>query len=174
MIPSDHFVRYYNEVFKRLNDMGRDHLLRYWREVGRMQTEALAARFREGGLRAVYDYWRRIYEEENCLGKLTLTDDYFEFQMDRCPSLTKVLDNDAAPFPDYCDHCMGWIEPVMEASGLHAVLDMKSRSEPRCVLRVYRDPEKARAFEQTATLPSHPYRENGPGPDRDQSSGKSV
>ena len=43
------------------------------------------------------------------------------------------------------------------ANGLHAVLDMQSRSEPHCVLRVYTDGEEAAAFERQALLPSRPY-----------------
>jgi hypothetical protein len=157
VIPSDHFVRFYNEVFKAMEELGHEHLVAYWRELGRLQTAELADRFRAGGLQAAHDYWSRILREENCQGKLTLTDDYFEFRMDRCPSLAKVLDSDAAPCALYCDHCMAWVEPAMATAGLHAVLDMRSRTEPHCILRVYRDKQKADAFERAAALPSHPY-----------------
>ena len=157
MIPSDHFVRFYNEVFKALEERGHEHLVAYWRELGRLQAAELAERFRTGGLQAAYDYWQRIRHEENCEGELTLTDDCLEFRMRRCPSLSKVLDNDAEPCKLYCDHCMAWVEPVMGACGLHAVLDMESRSEPHCVLRVYTDKAKADAFARQAALPSRPY-----------------
>jgi len=157
MIPSDHFVRFYNEVFKALDRRGREHLVAYWRELGRLQTIELAERFRAGGLKAAADYWRRIMKEENCDATLTETEDYFEFRMHRCPSLSKVLDNDAEPFELYCDHCMGWVQPVMEASGLYAVMDMESRAEPHCVFRVYKDRAKAAAYERQAKLPSRPY-----------------
>ena len=146
MIPSDHFVRFYNEVFKALEAKGRPHLAAYWRELGRMQGRELTARFRAGGLQACHDYWKRILKEEDCKGRLTLTGDYFELRMDRCPSLAKVLDNDASPSPLYCDHCAGWIEPVIRAAGLHLVFDMGPRDEPRCVLRIYREQAKARAW----------------------------
>ena len=157
MIPSDHFVRFYNEVFKALQEKGHGHVERYWRELGRLQGAELAEAFREGGIKACHEYWSRIRDEENCRATLTLTDDYFEFRMDRCPSLSKVLDNDASPCDIYCDHCMGWIEPVMEAAGLYAVLDMISRDEPRCLFRVYEDAEKATEFQRSATLVSKPY-----------------
>lgn len=157
MIPSDHFVRFYNEVFKTLEAKGRSHLEAYWRELGRVQSRELAARFRAGGLQACHDYWKRILKEEDCKGRLTLTGDYFELRMDRCPSLSKVLDNDASPSPLYCDHCAGWIEPVIRAAGLHLVFDMESRREPHCVLRVYRAQAKARAWELQAKLPAHPH-----------------
>ncbi len=159
MIPSDHFVRYYSEVFKALDEKGHQHLVGYWRELGRLQAAELADDFRTGGLQAAYDYWQRIMNEENCQGELTLTEDYFEFRMNCCPSLSKVLDNDAAPCEFYCDHCMGWVEPVMQAAGLYAAMDMKSRTKPHCVFRIYRDAAKAGEFERQATLLSHPYKE---------------
>jgi hypothetical protein len=77
--------------------------------------------------------------------------------MIRCPSLSKVLDNDASPCEFYCDHCMGWVEPVMKASGLYAVMDMESRTEPHCTFRVFSDKAKAMEFERKARLLSKPY-----------------
>lgn len=157
MIPSDHFVRFYNEVFKALERKGHRHLVAYWRELGRLQARELAAAFQAGGIRACHDYWKRILNEENCGGNLKLTRDYFEFRMKHCPSLSKVLDNDATACALYCDHCMGWVEPVMKAAGLHAVMDMESRSRPHCVFRVYEDRRKAREFERRSRLLSKPY-----------------
>ncbi len=157
MIPSDHFVRFYNEVFKALGERGEEHLKDYWRELGRLQSRELTQHFRNGGLKACYDYWDRIRREENCEAELVLTNDYFEFRMNACPSLGKVLDNDAEPCELYCDHCMGWIEPAVEAAGLFAVLDVHSRSEPHCCFRVYKDKEKAVEYERQARLPSRPY-----------------
>ena len=96
MIPSDHFVRYYNEVFKTLQEMGKKELKAYWRQLGNIQIEELGGRFRTGGIKECYEYWKRIKEEENCNATLNLTDEYFEFIMHDCPSLFKVLDNASA------------------------------------------------------------------------------
>jgi hypothetical protein len=159
MIPSDHFVRYYNEVFKAMEAQGTECLVAYWRELGRLQSIELAGRFKKGGIKAVLEYWKRIVVEENCQATLKDHGDWIEWTMSRCPSLSKVLDNDAAPFEFYCDHCMGWSEPVMEASGLYEVLDMESRSEPHCRDAVFTDKAKALEFERKAKLPSHPYLE---------------
>jgi len=157
MIPSDHFVRFYNEVFKALETRGREHLVAYWRELGRLQSLVLAERFRTGGLQAAYDYWQVIFKEENCRGHAKLTEDCLELRLDYCPSLSKVLDNDAAPCRSYCDHCMGWVEPVMERAGLYAAHDIESRTEPHCSLRVFRRREDAAAFEAQARLLCRPY-----------------
>jgi len=160
MIPSDHFVRFYNEVFKALQEKGHDHLVAFWRELGRLQTRELADAFRAGGLQACHDYWSRIVHEENCEAELELTDDYFEFRMKRCPSLSKAMDNDAGACDLYCDHCMGWIEPTLEAAGLMGAYDIESRTEPHCTFRVYTDPGEAREFEEQARLPAQPYARN--------------
>lgn len=169
MIPSDHFVRYYNEVFKALEELGHDHLVRYWRELGRQRVEEWAETFRAGGLQACHDYWQRALEEENARVDLTLTEDYFELRMHRCPSLSKIRDNDATPCPLYCDHCMGWVEPLMQAAGLHAVMDMHSRDEPHCIMRVYKDKEKADRFAAEAVLVSRPYDEQADHPGSNRS-----
>jgi hypothetical protein len=163
MIPSDHFVRFYNEVFKALQELGHEHLVAYWQELGRLQAAELADRFRAGGLEACHDYWRRIVQEENCEATLTLTDDYFELRMLRCPSLAKVLDNDAAACDRYCDHCMAWIEPVMQAAGLYGVFDIESRTEPHCTFRVYTDRAQADAFAGQARLLARPYEQQETG-----------
>jgi len=157
MIPSDHFVRFYNEVFKALMERGYDDLVAYWRELGRLQTIELTEKFRDGGLQACYDYWSRIRDEENCDADIRLTEDYIEFRQNVCPSLAKVLDNDAEACELYCDHCMGWVEPAVTAAGLYPVMDMESRREPHCVFRIYTDKEKADAFEASVKLPSRPY-----------------
>ena len=157
MIPSDHFVRFYNEVFKAVMERGQDGLRAYWGELGRLQSAELAEGFREGGLQAAYDYWSRIRKEENCDAGLALTEDYFEFRMYSCPSLGKVLENDAEPCELYCDHCMGWIDAVMKAAGLFAVMDMHSRDVPSCTFRVYTDEAKAKAYARHAALHSRPF-----------------
>ena len=37
MIPSDHFTRFYNEVFKFLEGQGEEHLKEYWLEISKNQ-----------------------------------------------------------------------------------------------------------------------------------------
>jgi hypothetical protein len=157
MIPSDHFVRFYNEVFKSLDRKGRVHLVDYWHELGRLQVTELGDRFKTGGLEAAYEYWQRIFLEENCEGEVKLNGDVLELRMHKCPSLSKAMDNDAGAHGLYCDHCMAWVEPVMAHAGLHAVFDMESRIEPHCVMRVTRDKKKAEEFAKHAKLPSTPY-----------------
>lgn len=44
----------------------------------------------------MYQYWSVIEEEENCDMDLVIDEDHIELTMNKCPSLSKVMDNDAA------------------------------------------------------------------------------
>jgi len=75
----------------------------------------------------------------------------------RCPSLSKALDNDGGACPYYCDHCAGWIYPVIEKYGYYPVTDIISRSEPVCLFRVFKDKAKAEVARREAQLLADPY-----------------
>jgi hypothetical protein len=147
----------YNELFKMLEERSRDDLRSYWMTIAGLQETILGPYIERAGLAGMHEYWGRIIEEENCDAEMELTSDYFEFRMRSCPSLSKNLDNDAGAFELYCDHCAGWVAPVVERHGYHLAYDMISRTEPRCVMRIYRDREKAVEFERNAKLLAGPY-----------------
>jgi hypothetical protein len=157
MIPSDHYVRMYNEMFKMLEERGHAELQAYWRAIAKQQEAVLAPFIEKDGLKGMFEYWDRIRIEENCEAVLTLTDEYFEFLMLKCPSLTKAMDNDAGAFLYYCDHCAAWVKPVVEKFGYHNGYDIVSRTEPVCKSRIYKDKAKAEAYQAKAKLPAHPY-----------------
>ena len=66
MIPSDHFVKFYNEIFKYLERRGGDALDRYYARVADRQAYFTLDAFKRDGLKGMYDYWERIRIEENC------------------------------------------------------------------------------------------------------------
>ena len=131
MIPSDHFVRFYNEVFKFLDE--RNALKPYYREIGRHQELHHLDDFRRKGLQGVFEYYKRIRVEENCELEIDAKPDRIVFRMTKCPSLSKVLDSDATPCAKYCDHCAGWSVPLYTASGLYYVENAIGRTDPRCI-----------------------------------------
>ncbi len=145
MIPSDHFVRFYNEVFKFLEEQGGDELEKYWLEISRHQEKHCLELFKTKGLKGMYEYWDHIRIEENCDMTLTLTDDCFILEMHKCPSLSKVLDNDAEPCERYCDHCPGWVKPLIAKAGYYCVYDIIDRKIPKCREYIFADKEKAEA-----------------------------
>ena len=148
MLPSDHFVRFYNEVFKFLEKQGPGHLEKYWLEISRHQEMHCLDIFREKGLRGMYDYWEHIRIEENCDLFLELLNDCLHTRMDKCPSLTKVLDNDATPCQRYCEHCPGWSGPMIRKSGHYCLYVIGKPDIPTCKSWIYSDKAKARAKEK--------------------------
>ncbi len=157
MLPSDHFVRMYNELFRMLSDLGYDHLRAYWRHNGEAAVKRLEPYFSTGDFQGLYDYWDRIRFEENCGMDMEVTEEYFELRMNRCPSLSKNLDNDAGLCIHYCEHCPGWINPALEHYGYYPVFDIISQTEPVCVLKVFKNKELADAWKQRAALFCDPY-----------------
>ena len=131
MIPSDHFVRFYNEVFKFLD--ARNALEPYYREISRHQELHCLELFRKEGLKGVMKYYERIKVEENCGLEMEFLPDRMISHMTKCPSLSKVLDSDAEPCLKYCDHCGGWGVPLYTKCGIYYIGNIMSRTEPRCM-----------------------------------------
>lgn len=137
MIPSDHFVRFYNEVFKYLETLPPEEMQAYYKSISEHQEQHTLQLFREKGLKGMYEYWDHIRFEENCELEMELREDCLIKRMKKCPSLTKVLDNDATPCKSYCFHCPGWVLPVLDKAGYVAHYDLISRDKPCCQNIIY-------------------------------------
>ncbi len=142
MIPSDHFVRFYNEVFKYLDE--RDGLEDYYKAISADQETHCLELFKKG-LKGVYEYYQRIYKEENCVGDLKFTGQELYLTMDKCPSLSKAMNNDAGVCKKYCLHCPGWSMPIYTKAGLFEINDLMGLDNPQCREWLYEDVELARA-----------------------------
>ena len=137
MIPSDHFVRFYNEVFKFLDE--HDGLNEYYQEISRHQDLHCLELFRTKGLQGVYDYYCVIRKEENCDMDIELNGHELVLRMNKCPSLSKAKDNDAGLCRKYCLHCPGWVQPVYKRAGFFEIYDIGDLEEPSCTEWIYDD-----------------------------------
>ena len=144
MLPSDHFVRFYNEVFKFLESQGQGHLEKYWLSISKHQEMHCLELFKEKGLKGMFDYWNHIRIEENCDLDFELKEDCLHSSMNKCPSLTKVLDNDAEPSKRYCEHCPGWVGPLIRKTGHYYIANLKEYDNPSCEKWIYSDKDKAK------------------------------
>ena len=155
MIPSDHFVRFYNEVFKFLDE--RNGLRSYYDEISRHQEFHCLENFRKNGLRGMYEYWEHIRVEENCEVEQKLLPDRLCFHMTRCPSLSKVLDCDAEPCRKYCEHCAGWVLPLLTKCGYYCVENIVGRTVPECWMFITPDRKVAEElFRQHKAMEKEP------------------
>jgi len=145
MIPSDHFVYFYNEIFKELEKLGPEALDKYYQRVANRQAFFTLDAFKKDGLQGMIDYWSRIAKEENCKASRTynLKEGWIDGGQDVCPSLTKALESDAGPCRVYCDHCPGWSLRVLAWSGHYAVYNLIDRRKPQCRQYIARTRELA-------------------------------
>jgi len=150
MIPSDHFVRFYNEVFKYLEAKGDNHLQDFWNCIGEHQKMHCLELFKTKGLEGMKEYWEKIRVEENCDLEIELFSNYVKLSMHKCPSLTKVMDNDALHCEKYCDHCPGWIKKLITEAGFWLVYNLIARDKPQCESYIFKD--KNDAVKQKAIL----------------------
>ena len=99
-----------------------------------------------------------------------LEDGSYSFEFFSCPSLSKAIDNDAGVCPEYCEHCPGWILPLMTKAGFFAVYNLMGRQIPRCEMFVFSDLEKARqkAKEMVSKCGSDLIQTNFPVEDEDE------
>jgi len=143
MIPSDHFVRFYNEVFKFLDKCGG--LPAYYEEISRHQDFHCLDNFRQNGLQGVYDYYVKIRKEENCDMDLVFHDKHtLELKMNKCPSLSKALNNDAGACEKYCLHCPGWTQGLYTRAGLFQIYDLMGLDNPQCTEWIMDDLDTAK------------------------------
>ena len=144
MIPSDHFVRFYNEVFKFLDR--KNGLSKYYLEISRHQELHCYSLFMAKGLEGMEEYWGNIRVEENCVSSSYVKDGVRCSEMKKCPSLSKVLDSDAMPCGKYCLHCPGWVLPLMTKCGFYSVASIIGLDAPRCRFFETESLEKAQAI----------------------------
>ena len=141
MIPSDHFVRFYNEVFKYLDE--QNGLEEYYLHISRHQEFHCLEEFSSRKLQGVYDYYVKIRKEENCGMDLEFCDGGLKLDMKHCPSLSKAIDNDAGVCSKYCLHCPGWTMPLYTKAGLYKITNLYALDEPRCTTWLFEDIESA-------------------------------
>ena len=149
MIPSDHFVRFYNEVFKFLDR--NNGLEKYYLEISRHQEHHCLDLFSRKGIAGMREYWGVIAKEENIISKkkgIVTDTKMLSSGSNICPSLTKNLDNDAGICEKYCMHCPGWVIPIFTKTGFYCVYDLVDLLEPTCSMNVFAIREEAEDFKR--------------------------
>ena len=59
-------------------------------------------------------------KDEGAGCQTTVGEGVFRIDMQECPSKGFLLRNSLAAYHDYCEHCMGWIGPMLNEAGFTA------------------------------------------------------
>ena len=119
MIGCYDYCGHYDWTFGWLQREGTRELVHeYWAKAisvdSRRHTRALIA---AEGIEGMRKYWGQVLDEEAAGYAITAEERSFRIDMHACPSKGFLLRNGLENFEDYCDHCIGWIGPVMRDAG---------------------------------------------------------
>ena len=119
MIGCYDFCGHYEWTFEWLRQQGGHELVKaYWDEAIHHDSQRHAIDLIVGkGFEGMKEYWGPTLEDEGAVYDRTVTDDVFRIDMHECPSKGFLIRNGLKQYSDYCDHCMGWIGPLMKQAG---------------------------------------------------------
>jgi hypothetical protein len=99
---------------------GQAAIARLWAEaIGGESQRHYADAAQRAGLRGLYETWTKTGEDECCDWTFTLDEprNVLRCDMRACPSKGFLIQNDLNADEDYCDHCLGWIGPLLDHVG---------------------------------------------------------
>lgn len=146
MIGVQDFIGYYDWTFEylRRNHGGDAAVERYWAEAIAFNSQNHAnILIQTKGLEGMKEYWGETLESEEAGYRTLLAPDYFRIDMYDCPSKGYLIRHNQAYYHDYCQHCMGWIKPIMDRAGF--VIDHEHNHQGQCWWEMRRASEQDEA-----------------------------
>lgn len=119
MIGVYDFCGHYDWTFEWLRQQGGEPLVRhYWDEAIHQDAQRHASELiRKEGFAGMAAYWGHTLDHEGAGYHTTAGEGVFRIDMQDCPSKGFLLRNGLGAYHDYCDHCMGWIGPMLKQAG---------------------------------------------------------
>jgi hypothetical protein len=113
------FCGHYEWTFAWLEARGGQTLLReYWDEAIHQDSQRHAsALILEKGIEGMKEYWGHSLAQEGAGYNTTAKEKVFRLDIHDCPSKGFLLRNQLEQHTDYCDHCIGWIGPLLKRAG---------------------------------------------------------
>lgn len=134
MLGTYDFCGYYEWTFAWLERAGGEETVRdYWLQAISLGSQIHARELIiPHGIEGMKKYWGHTLQEESPdLGfSMVCTPDLMRIDMQECPSKGFLLRNGLEQYRDYCDHCIGWIGPVMKDAGF--VIDHEHNHRGQC------------------------------------------
>jgi len=132
MIGCHDFCGHYEWTFEWLRQQGGHPLvLDYWEQAIYGESQTHATRLILGkGFEGMKEYWGHTLEHEAAGYQATEAPGVYRIDMHECPSKGFLIKNGLVQYTDYCDHCMGWIGPLMRDAGF--VIDHEHNHAGQC------------------------------------------
>lgn len=132
MIGSFDFCGHYEWTFEWLRQRGGDEVVRrFWDEAIHQDSQTHASELiLKKGIEGMKEYWGHTLNEEAAGYHTTATEKVFRIDMHECPSKGFLIRNKLKQYHDYCDHCMGWIGPLLKRGGW--VVDHEHNHRGQC------------------------------------------
>lgn len=128
------FCGHYEWTFGWLEQQVGPGLVRaYWDEAISRDSQAHArALIMSEGIVGMAKYWQHTLDEESPEEGFVITrnEEVFRIDMHDCPSKGFLVRNGLEQYRDYCDHCIGWIGPMMRDAGF--VIDHEHNHRGQC------------------------------------------
>lgn len=145
MIGVYDFCGHYEWTFAWLEAQGGHELVRaYWDEAIHQDSQRHATALITGkGFAGMHEYWGHTLAEEGADWTTTARDDVFRIDMHACPSKGFLIRNGLHQHRDYCDHCLGWIGPLMKQAGF--AIDHEHNHAGQCWWEIRRQADASTA-----------------------------
>lgn len=126
------FCGHYEWTFEWLRQQGGERLVRqFWDEAIHQDAQNHAAELiLRMGIAGMQEYWGHTLKAEGAGYHTTATDKTFRIDMHDCPSKGFLLRNQLEQYHDYCDHCLGWIGPLLKHGNF--VVDHQHNHRGQC------------------------------------------
>lgn len=132
MIGCYDFCGHYEWTFAWLEEEGGHDLVRdYWVEgISRDSQQHARELVLSQGFAGMKTYWGHTLDHEAAGYAIHADEVVFRIDMHDCPSKGFLVRNGLVQYRDYCDHCMGWIGPMMQDAGF--VIDHEHNHGGQC------------------------------------------
>jgi hypothetical protein len=132
MIGVYDFCGHYEWTFEWLKQKGGETLVReHWDQAIHLDSQShAAALILQKGIQGMKEYWGHTLECEGAGFHTTATEKVFRIDMHNCPSKGFLLRNGLEQYHDYCDHCIGWIGPLLKRAGF--TIDHQHNHHAQC------------------------------------------
>lgn len=132
MIGCQDFCGYYDWTFEYLRrTYGEEAVRAYWEKAIAGDSQQHARELILGkGFEGMEEYWGHTLAEEEAGYVASRTEDVYRIDMHECPSKVFLIQRNLAAYHDYCDHCMGWIKPIMDEGGF--TIDHEHNHQGQC------------------------------------------